>query len=161
MNTRFRTGIGQSLRRFVSDDSTKPCTVGGVIIEDMPGMQADWDGDVVFEAIIQAIASVIGKKLFTPILTRLFEHNGITDSTMYLKEAVQALEKQEITHIAISIEGNQPTLENEIDEIQRNIARILHLSPTQVGITCTSGDGLTDCGCGDGLHAIAILTTEE
>jgi 2-C-methyl-D-erythritol 2,4-cyclodiphosphate synthase len=47
------------------------------------------------------------------------------------------------------------------DRMRENIARILEIEPDQIGITATTGEGLTDCGCGDGVQAITIVTTEE
>jgi 2-C-methyl-D-erythritol 2,4-cyclodiphosphate synthase len=42
-----------------------------------------------------------------------------------------------------------------------NIAQVMKLHLNQVGLTVTSGDGLTDFGCGDGLQCFCILTTAE
>ena len=57
---RVRVGIGQDSHRFLSDDSTKPCVVAGLMFSDAPGLSADSDGDVVFHAICNAITSVTG-----------------------------------------------------------------------------------------------------
>ena len=46
-------------------------------------------------------------------------------------------------------------------EMRLNIARVMELDVTQVGITATSGEGLTDFGCGEGVQAFAIVTTHE
>ena len=64
---KVRVGIGQDSHRFLSEESTKPCTIAGLIFEDAPGLSADSDGDVVFHAICNAITSVTG----VPILGRL------------------------------------------------------------------------------------------
>jgi 2-C-methyl-D-erythritol 2,4-cyclodiphosphate synthase len=45
--------------------------------------------------------------------------------------------------------------------MRQNIARILKLDVSQVGITATSGEGLTDFGCGDGVQCFAIVTTMQ
>jgi len=45
--------------------------------------------------------------------------------------------------------------------MRKKIAAVLKIQSQQVGITVTSGDGLTDFGCGDGLQCIALLTTVE
>jgi 2-C-methyl-D-erythritol 2,4-cyclodiphosphate synthase len=45
--------------------------------------------------------------------------------------------------------------------MRQNIARVMQLDISQVGVTATSGEGLTDFGCGDGVQAFAIVTTEE
>ena len=41
-----------------------------------------------------------------------------------------------------------------------NIARILNIHVSQVGITATTGEGLTDFGRGEGISVFCILTVE-
>ena len=45
--------------------------------------------------------------------------------------------------------------------MRENIARVMNLNASQVGITATSGEGLTDFGCGDGAQCFVIVTTME
>jgi len=157
----FRTGIGQDSHRFLPADSSKPCTVGGVIFEDVPGLDADSDGDVVYHAICNAITSLSGVAIIGGIARDLCRKDGITDSQVYLEKALQTLGKQSIVHVALSIEGKRPYFEERMDEMKRSIASALRVNPSAVGITATSGDGLTDFGCGDGLQCFCIMTTVE
>ena len=157
----IRTGIGQDSHRFLPSDSSKPCLIGGLIFDDAPGFNANSDGDVVLHAICNAISSLTGVLILGNIADDLCLKDGITDSEVYLIEAIKTLGKQKITHVAISIEGKKPKLKSRIVEIRKNIARIMQLDISQVGITATSGEGLTDFGCGDGVQAFAIVTTEE
>ena len=89
------------------------------------------------------------------------QRDGITDSEVYLIEAMKTLGKQKISHVAITIEGKKPKLKDRIPEMRANIARVMSLDVSQVGITATSGEGLTDFGCGDGVQAFAIITSIE
>lgn len=149
------------MRRFFSEETTKPCVLGGIILEDMPGMQTDWDGDVLIESLIQAISTLVAKPLLQEILGRLFEKNGITDSEAYLQEAIKALGNQKISYVAMTIEGNQPKIIEEANRIRSNLARILHISDKDIGLSLCPGDGLSDVSCGDGLSAMVIITTSE
>lgn len=45
--------------------------------------------------------------------------------------------------------------------MRENIARLLGIAPEAVGITATSGEGLTDFGRGLGISVFCILTVEE
>ena len=157
----FRTGIGQDSRRFISEDSSKPCVIGGVIFEGAPGLDAESDGDVVYHALCNCITSLSGVPILQGIAQDLCRKDGITDSQVYLEKALQTLGKQKIVHIAISIEGKRPQFEGKIDFMRKKIGKVLSILPTQVGITVTSGDGLTDFGCGDGLQCFAIISTIE
>lgn len=157
----FRTGLGQDSHRFLPDDSSKPCIVGGIIFEEVPGLDADSDGDVVYHALCNAITSLTGIRILGAVAKDLCRKDGITDSQVYLEKALQTLGKQKIVHVAISIEGKKPLFEDRIDAMRRKIAKVLGIAPQQVGITATSGDGLTDFGCGDGLQCFAMMTTQE
>ena len=155
-----RTGIGQDSHRFLPIDSTKPCVIGGVIFEDVPGFNANSDGDVVLHAICNAITSLTGVVILGDIADRLCLNEGKTDSELYVVEGLKTLGRQTMTHVAITVEAKRPKLKHRLTEIRQNIARILGLECEQVGITATTGEGLTDFGCGDGVQAFAIITTQ-
>jgi 2-C-methyl-D-erythritol 2,4-cyclodiphosphate synthase len=157
----FRTGIGQDSHRFLPAGSSKPCIVGGVIFDGVPGLDADSDGDIVYHAICNAITSLSGVPILGGIARDLCRKDGITDSQVYLERALKTLGKQMIVHIALSIEGKRPHFEEKIQAMKKQIAHVLNIKPAAVGITATSGDGLTDFGCGDGLQCFCIMTTVE
>ena len=157
----IRTGIGQDSHRFLPKDSSKLCVIGGLIFEETPGFNANSDGDVVLHAICNAISSLTGILILGNIADDLCLKDGITDSEIYLIEAMKTLGQQTVNHVAITIEAKKPKIKHRIDAMRQNIARIMHLSISQVGITATSGEGLTDFGCGDGVQAFAIVTTQE
>jgi 2-C-methyl-D-erythritol 2,4-cyclodiphosphate synthase len=157
----WRTGIGQDSHRFLSDDASKPCVIAGLIFEDVPGFNANSDGDVVFHSICNAITSLTGVLVLGGIADDLCLKDGITDSEVYLKEAVKTLGKQKISHVALTLEGKRPKFKERLMEMRENIARVLMLHVDQVGITATTGEGLTDFGCGDGIQCFCILTTSE
>ena len=157
----FRTGIGQDSHRFLPIDSSKPCVIGGVIFEDVPGLDADSDGDVIYHAICNAITSLSSVPILGGIAMDLCRKDGLTDSQIYLEKAIETLQSQKIVHLAISLEGKRPRFDEKINEMRAKIAQVLKIEPLQVGITATTGDGLTDFGCGDGLQCFCVLTTVE
>ena len=156
-----RTGIGQDSHRFLPPDSSKPCVIAGLIFEDVPGFNANSDGDLVFHALCNAISSLTGILILGAIADDLCLKDGITDSEVYLAEAMKTLGNQKITHVAITIEAKKPKFKSRILEMRENIARVMGLEVSQVGITATTGEGLTDFGCGDGVQCFAIVTTQE
>jgi 2-C-methyl-D-erythritol 2,4-cyclodiphosphate synthase len=161
MTTKTRTGIGQDSHRFLPPDSTKPCVIAGIIFDDVPGFNANSDGDIVFHAICNAISSLTGVLILGAIADDLCIKDGITDSEVYLKEAVKTLGNQKISHVSISIEAQRPKFKSRLLEMRANIARVMDLDIADIGLTATSGEGLTDFGCGDGVQCFAIVTTEE
>lgn len=157
----IRTGLGEDSHRFLPPDSNKPCVIGGLIFADIPGFNANSDGDVAYHAICNAISSLTGVLILGDIADTLCLTNGITDSEVYLQAALQTLGDQEITHVALSFQAMKPKFKERIPEMRAKIAQVMGLNISQVGITATSGEGLTDVGCGDGVHCIAIVTTVE
>ena len=160
-NFLFRVGMGQDSHRFLSEESSKPCVIGGMIFEDTPGLAADSDGDVVFHAICNAVTSLTGVSILGSVAKELCKKDGITDSEVYLRKALETLKNQKIVHVAISLEGKRPNFEGKIEEMKKRISKVLGIDVKQVGITATSGDGLTDFGCGEGVQCFCVITTRE
>lgn len=158
---KFRTGIGQDSHRFLPPGSAKPCIIAGLIFDDAPGFNANSDGDIVFHAICNAISSLTGILILGDIADDLCLKDGITDSEVYLTEAMKILGKQKVSHVAVTIEALKPKFKKRLLEMRENIARVMELDVSQVGITATTGEGLTDFGCGDGAQAFAIVSTME
>lgn len=159
----IRVGIGQDSHRFLSTESSKQCVLAGLTFDDdeAPGFHANSDGDVVFHAICNAISSITGVLILGGIADDLCLKDGITDSEVYLKEAIKTLGEIKIQHVAITIEAKRPKLLARILEMRENIARVMGLNVGQVGLTATSGEGLTDFGCGEGVQAFTTITVYE
>lgn len=158
---KIRVGIGQDSHRFLPLDSSKPLVIGGITFEDHPGFHANSDGDVVIHAICNAISSLTHVLILGGIADELCLKAGITDSTVYLEEAMKTLDRQVITHVAITIEGLRPKFKPRLLEMRQTLAQLMKLELSQVGVTATSGEGLTDFGCGDGVQAFVVVTTQE
>ena len=156
-----RNGIGQDSHRFLPEDSAKPCIIGGIIFGETPGLAANSDGDVVLHAICNAISSLTGVMVLGDIADKLCFKHGITDSQVYVEEALKTLGEQKITHVSICLEGKRPIFKERIFEMRQKIASIMSLEVSQIGITSTSGEGLTDFGCGDGVQCFCIITTMQ
>ncbi len=141
-------------------EGTKPCIIGGVIFDGVPGFKANSDGDVIFHAICNAISSITGVIILGDVADRLLETRGITDSVVYLEEALKSL-KGSIEHIAITLECARPHILKKNMEVRESIAKACHISVESVGLTATSGERLTDFGRGDGVQCICIVTVSE
>jgi len=156
---RYRTGIGQDSHRFLQDGTEKRCIIAGLPFEGAPGLDADSDGDVVFHAICNAITSLTHVPILGGIAIDLCKNQGVTDSRVFLDKAIETLGDQVIDHIALTIEGKRPKFQKRADDIRRSVASAVLINMDQVGITFTSGDGLTAFGRGEGMMCYCILTT--
>ncbi len=157
----YKTGLGQDSHRFEEDRFAKPCIIGGVVFNDVPGLAADSDGDLVYHALCNAITSITGKPILATIARDLCQKEGIKDSNLYLKMALETLQGHKIVHVAISLEGKRPKFEKRLSEMKLNIAKLMNLEISQIGITATSGDGLTSFGLGEGVQCFCIVTIAQ
>ena len=84
---------------------------------------------------------------------------GITDSSVYLQESLKHL-KEKIIHVSISIECKTPKISSRINDIRTSIASLLDISETNIGITATTGEGLTEFGKGNGIQVFTCITVD-
>ncbi len=152
----MKVGIGQDSHRFDFDNKEKKLVLGGVIFEEATPLSGNSDADVVLHAITNAISGVTCKNVLGKITDEMCA-NGIIDSEEYVKEALKYLDNK-IEHLSISIECKVPKITPKIEGMRENISRILGIKPNQVGITATTGEGLTDFGRGEGISVFCILT---
>ncbi len=157
MNT--KVGLGQDSHAFESNIE-KPLILGGVIFEHPKGLKGNSDADVVLHSLTNAISSITGKNILGSIADELCK-DGIKDSSEYLKLALEGLNDYTINHIAISIECLTPKISPYIESIKNNIAKLANILPTDIGITATSGESLTDFGKGKGIQVLTIITVSK
>ena len=151
-------GIGQDSHKFDFENTEKKLVLGGITFEDHVATLGNSDADVVLHAITNAISGVTCKNIIGKVADEMCK-NGITDSEEYLKEALKYLDRK-ILHISISIECKTPKISPKIEEMRKNIARILGVQENNVGITATTGEGLTEFGKGNGISVFACVTVE-
>ncbi len=154
-----KVGLGQDSHVFDIGNSNKKLILGGVVFEDKIPLKGNSDADVVLHSITNAISGVTGKNIIGKISDNLCLNLGITNSKEYLLEAIKYLENYKITHISISIECKEPEISPKIDAMKKSIANILNISKSDIGITATSGEGITAFGKGKGIQAFSIVTT--
>ena len=154
----MKVAIGQDSHRIDYRNTEKKLILGGIEFENEFSLQANSDGDVILHAITNAVSGITCVNILGDKADQMCK-NGILDSEEYLKQALKYL-KEKIVHISISIECKTPKITPKIPEMRTNIARILKVPENCIGITATTGEGLTDCGSGFGISAIAIITVK-
>jgi len=154
----MKVAIGQDSHRFDLKNKDKKLVLGGIVFEGYPGLLGNSDADVVLHAITNAVSGITCKNILGGPSDNLCKQ-GITDSEVYLKEALKYL-NEKIIHLSISIECKTPKITPKIEDMRKNISRILNILPTNVGITATTGEELTEVGKGEGISVICIITTE-
>ena len=154
----MRAAIGQDSHRF-EESVGKPLILGGVVFPGEVGLLANSDGDVVLHAVTNAVSGITCRNVLGAAADEMCQ-SGITDSAEYLKEALRSLQGK-ICHVSISIECARPKISPMIPQMRQSIAGLLKTAAENIGITTTSGEGLTDCGRGLGISVLCILTVED
>lgn len=154
----MKVAIGQDSHRIDYENKEKKFILGGIEFEEEYSLNGNSDADVVLHAITNAISGITCKNILGKISDEMCQ-NGIKDSEEYLKEALKYL-NEKIVHLSISIECKIPKISPKIEEMRKNIARILNISENSIGITATTGEGLTECGKGNGVSVLAIITVD-
>ncbi|HPD00215.1 MAG TPA: 2-C-methyl-D-erythritol 2,4-cyclodiphosphate synthase [Acetivibrio sp.] len=156
----MRVGIGQDSHRFDFDDKNKELVLGGIVFKDCPPLSGNSNADVVLHSITNAISGVTCVNILGPVSDELCLKKGIKDSTVYLKEALKYLKGMKIVHVSISIECLVPKITPMIPQMRSSIAKLLDIPEDSVGITATTGEGLTEFGQGKGIQVFSCVTVE-
>ena len=166
----MKVAIGQDSHRFDFESKNKNLVLGGIVFENatptlgnkytvslFKGSESK-DFKSTYENISLYASNIVSSSKLGKITDEMCK-NGITDSEEYVKEALKYL-NEKIIHISISIECKTPKISPKIEEMRKNIARILNISENSVGITATTGEGLTEFGKGNGISVFSCITVE-
>ena len=151
----MKCAIGQDSHKF-SENADKKLILAGVHIKNHPGLIANSDGDVIYHALTNAISGITSVNILGKTADILCK-GGITDSSLYVKEALKSLEYK-IEHVSFTVECMTPVLSPYIEEMKGNIAMLLGIDKKDVGLTATSGEGLSSFGKGSGIMCFCIIT---
>lgn len=155
----FKVGIGQDSHRIQEPAGGKALVLGGVTLQEPYALEGNSDSDVVLHAITNAISGVTGRPILGPVADGMCQA-GITDSSAYLRKALEDLEAvgYRLTHVSVTLECRRPKILPLLADMVFRVAELTGLSHEDVGITATSGEGLTDFGKGLGIQAFACAT---
>jgi 2-C-methyl-D-erythritol 2,4-cyclodiphosphate synthase len=154
-----RVGFGTDSHRF-EEKENKPLILGSVKINDTGGLAANSDGDVILHAVFNAMSQACGGESIGYYADPLCK-KGVTDSAEYLKIAIDMARGLgfRIGNIGIMVEAFRPRLAMaDIGRMKTEIAGLCAISVRDVGITFTSGEGLTSFGRGEGILVQAVVT---
>jgi 2-C-methyl-D-erythritol 2,4-cyclodiphosphate synthase len=156
----IRAGIGEDLHRV---DDARTLVLGGVIIEEGPGLAGHSDADVLLHAITDAVlgAAAIGDigQYFPPGDPR-YAH---ADSADFLRTALRLAREAgwEVNNIDSTVRTERPKLAPYIQLIRERIAEITGVSYSQVSVKAKTAEGLDAIGRGEAMAATAIVLLES
>ena len=155
----FRIGLGQDSHKLIKRGTL---VLGGVEITRDYAFEADSDGDVIIHSLCNALSSAIGGGSLDTWAGAMFD-KGITDSKKFLDAIFIRVKEQgySISNVSIIVEAGKPKLEGYRVNMQESLAKLLRVHKQQIGITFTSGEGLTGFGKGQGIQAFSMVLLEK
>ena len=156
----IRVGMGEDLHRV---DDSRTLVIGGVIIEEGPGLSGHSDADVLLHAITDAVlgAAALGDigHYFPPGDPR-YAH---ADSADFLRVALRLAREAgwEVGNIDSTVHAERPKLAPYIEHIRERIAEIAGIDTSQVAVKAKSGEGLDAVGRGEAMAARAVVLLES
>ncbi len=156
----MRVGLGEDLHRV---DDARTLVLGGIIIEEGPGLSGHSDADVLLHAITDAVlgAAALGDigHYFPPTDPR-FAH---ADSADFLRKALELARDQgwEVTNIDSTVRTERPKLAPYIQHIRERIAEIVGIGTIQVSVKAKTAEGLDAVGRGEAMAATAVVLLHD
>lgn len=162
----YCSAIGQDSHRFVTAEGfaahpQRQLVLGGLVLPGERPLDGNSDADVVLHALINAISGVSGVNILGARTDQLCLAEGITDSAVYLQEALATLGQWRLSHISFAVEAKTPRLAGWIGPMKIRLAELTGLQPLDIGLTATSGEGLTAFGRGEGIQAFCQVTARR
>lgn len=152
----IRVGLGEDSHAFSAEQ--KILMLGGVAIPDSPGLAGNSDADPVLHALCNAFDVVGGEGSLSAYADEMCAQ-GITDSSAYVVHALSSAQKRGwgVVSVSISIEARRPRLEKYAAAMKKKMAELLGIEVENIGLTCTSGEGISGPGKGLGIRVSAVV----
>lgn len=156
----IRVGQGEDIHRV---DESRTLVLGGIIIEEGPGLAGHSDADVLLHAITDAIlgAAALGDigHYFPPSDPRYKDG----DSADFLRHALKIARDAgwELSNIDSTIRAERPKLAPYIEHIRARIGEIAGVAGDQVSVKAKTAEGLDAVGRGEAIAATAIVLLER
>jgi len=158
----IRIGLGQDSHWFAK--KKKPLILGGIKISNSGGLKANSDGDVILHSLCNALASAIGADSLGTWADEMFFKQKITDSQQFIKKIFKRVEAKNfrVINVSVVIEAKKPKISlKNLQKMKKTISRLLKINHSAVGITITSGEGITPFGQGKAIQALSIALLEK
>lgn len=151
-----RVGLGLDSHPF--DSRKRSLILAGVKLSPSGGLAGNSDGDVIIHSLINALSSALGGGSISTYADSLCKQ-GVKDSRKYLEKVLEKLHKEncEIVNVSVALEAAKPKLEKHFPKLKNSLSKLLSISSDCIGITATTGEGLTSFGRGEGIQCFVIV----
>lgn len=152
----MRIGQGEDIHRV---DEGRALVLGGVIIEEGPGLAGHSDADVLIHAITDAVLGALALgdigQHFAPTDPRF----AGADSADFLRAAMKMARAAgwELVNLDATVRAERPKLAPYIPHIRQRLAEIAGVDPGAVSVKAKTAEGLGAVGRGEAMAATAAV----
>jgi 2-C-methyl-D-erythritol 4-phosphate cytidylyltransferase/2-C-methyl-D-erythritol 2,4-cyclodiphosphate synthase len=156
-----RTGIGIDTHAFGKEQNY--IVLAGVKVPSESGLIAHSDGDVLLHAVMDALLSAAGLRDIGHYFPDTDEKWHNADSMEMLKIVLTEIHKAGYAplNLSVAIQAQKPRLAKYIPAMTDRLAEVLALSPSAVGITAGTNEGLGYVGEGKGITVTANVLLQK
>ena len=152
----MRVGLGEDLHRV---DDSRTLVLGGVIIEEGPGLAGHSDADVLLHAITDAVLGAAALGDIGHYFPSSDPRHAHADSADFLRVALKLAREAgwEVGNIDSTLRAERPSLAPYITHIRERIAEICGIAEGQVSVKAKTAEGVDAIGRGEAMAASAIV----
>lgn len=159
----FRIGLGTDSHAFEKVAAGKKVVLGGVVIPHPLGLEGDSDADVVLHALFNALSSAVGDRGIGFYFTKGDMEKGFADSSKMVRKALEIVSSAGfgVVNVSVALELKGPKIEPNVPAMKKRMAEILGIDAGAIGITATSGDGMSPYAKGEGIYGQVIVLLQK
>ena len=156
----IRVGLGEDVHCI---DDSRTLVLGGVIIEEGPGLSGHSDADVLLHAITDAVLGALALgdigQHFPPSNPAFRD----ADSADFLRQALSMVRAEgwTLANVDATVRTERPKLRPYIDVIRERIAEICGAPVGSVSVKAKTAEGLDSVGRGESMFASAAVLIER
>jgi 2-C-methyl-D-erythritol 2,4-cyclodiphosphate synthase len=156
----LRIGTGFDLHRLVSG---RQLLLGGLIIPHALGLEGHSDGDVVIHALIDALLGAANQGDIGGLFPSGVAETRNMSGTKMLAQVADLLVRAncKVINVDMVVICERPNLSRHYLPIKENLAAILGIDRSRIGIKAKTAEGLGPIGAGEAIavQAVALLRT--
>lgn len=151
----MRIGLGYDVHKLVKG---RKLILGGVTIPHKKGLLGHSDADVLLHALCDSMLGAAGLRDIGYYFSNKDSRWKNISSLVLLEECQKFIRKQKLKvgNIDITLILEEPKISPYIDQMKKNIVKILGIRTTQISIKSTTAEGLGFIGKKQGCSAYSI-----
>ncbi len=153
----FRTGVGYDSHRL---EPGRPLVLGGIEIPSEMGLVGHSDADILIHALTDALLGAAGLGDIGELFPNSDPKWKDAASEIFLTQARELLEGYgcRIVNVDAVVVIERPKILPHRRKIRDNLARILRIEPSRIGLKAKTSEGVGPCGRGEAAEAHAVAT---